>query len=76
MTDKSLKSFYNDSDTKENVYNYLIEFLQGVAIKKVFNKEDATAVGEAKEIIDKAWENMDYLFGKKVAKKELINEAR
>lgn len=76
MTDKSLRAFYNDSETKENVYNYLIEFLQGVAIKKVFNKEDTAAVGEAKEIIDKAFENMDYLFGVKPKKKEIINESR
>lgn len=76
MKDNSLKAFWNDKGTRENVYNYLIEFLQATAIKKVFNKEDALAVGEAKEIIDKAFENLDNLFDKKVVKKEQVNEAR
>lgn len=73
---KSLKEFYNDTETKDNVHAYLVEFLKQETIRKVFNKEDATALGEAKEIIDKAFENMDYLFGAKVAKKEPINQAR
>lgn len=76
MADKSLRAFWNDKDTKENVYNYLVEFLQATAIKKVFDKEDATAVGEAKEIIDKAFQNLEDLFSPKPKKKEPINEAR
>lgn len=76
MSEKSLRAFWNDKETKENVYNYLIEFLQGIAIKKVFDKEDAMAVGEAKEIIDQAFENLDNLFELRPEKKENINEAR
>lgn len=74
--DKSLKAFWNDKELKDNFYNYLIDQLEKTAIKKVFDKEDATAVGEAKEIIDKAFENLDNLFSPKVEKKEQINEAR
>jgi hypothetical protein len=73
---KSLLNFYNDKETKEEVQNYLIDFLEHEAIKKVFAKEDVSAVSEAKEMIDKAFENMDLLFQSKVNKKEQINEAR
>lgn len=76
MSDKSLKAFWNDQETKDNVHNYLIAFLETTAVKKVFAKEDIAGVGEAKEIIDKAFENLDYLFGKKVDKKEPVNQAR
>lgn len=76
MTDKSLKAFWNDKETKENVYNYLVQYLEKVALEKVFNKQDAIAVGEAMEIITKAFENLDYLFSSKVKEKEQINEAR
>ena len=74
--DSSLQTFYKDTATKDNVHAYLVQFLEGEAIKKVFNREDTSAVAEAKEMIDKAFNEMDYLFGGKVAKKEPINEAR
>ena len=71
-----MRAFWNDKETKENVYNYLVEFCKETAIKKVFGKEDAVAVGEAKEIIDKAFEHLDNLFEPKVKEKEQVNEAR
>lgn len=74
--DKSLQSFYNDHDTRDNVHAYLVEFLEQEAIKKVFAKEDVSVVAEAKEMIDKAFTNMELLFESKVKKKESINEAR
>lgn len=73
---KSLLEFYNDKDTKENVKNYLIEYLRGEAVRKVFDKEDVSAVAEAKDIIDKAFENMDNMFAKKPISRETKNESR
>lgn len=59
-----------------NVHGYLIAFLREEAIKKVFDKEDTSAVAEAKEVIDKAFEEMDYMFQSKPKKKPELNEAR
>jgi len=73
---KSLREFYNDHDTRDNVHNYLVEYLEQEAIKKVFAKEDVSAVAEAKEMIDKAFENLSVIFEPKVEKKEITNEAR
>lgn len=73
---KSLLSFYNDKDTKDNVHNYLIDYLEKEAISRVFDREDVSAVADAKEIIDKAFDNLETLFKSKVEKKEPINEAR
>jgi len=73
---KSLLEFYNDKDMKDNVYNYLISELEKEAIKRVFDKEDVTAVADAKIVIEKAFDNLDTLFNSKAEKKEPINEAR
>ena len=73
---KSLLEFYNDKDMKDNVYNYLISELEKEAIKRVFDKEDVTAVADAKIVIDNAFDNLENLFDSKAEKKEPINEAR
>lgn len=73
---KSLLEFYNDKDTKNNVHEYLVMFLKEEATRKVFAKEDVSAVAEAKEMIDKAFEHMDVMFSKKVDNKPPKNEAR
>jgi len=73
---KSLQRFYNDKDTKDNVHNYLIDYLEKEAIRRVFDREDVSAVADAKEVIDKAFDNLEVLFDPKVGKTEQINEAR
>jgi len=73
---KSLQEFYRDSGTSENVYNYLIEFLEKEGLKKMFDKEDVSAIAEAKEIIDNAWKNMEIMFDKKPKKKKQVNQSR
>jgi len=73
---KTLQSFHSDKETKNEVYNYLTAYLEKEAIRRVFAKEDTTGVADAKEIIEKAFDNLDTLFNSKVEKKEVINEAR
>ena len=59
---KPLFEFWKDKPTKNNVQEYLIQFLKEEGAKKMFNREDVSGVAEAKEMIDKAFENMDLLF--------------
>lgn len=72
----TLHEFYNDKEIREAVYNYLTQFLTEQAVKKVFNKEDTSAIGEAKELVDKAFDNLDILFRPKRKRKEPVNPAR
>ena len=72
----SLFNFYKDKEGRENVYNYIVDFLEKTAIKKTFAKEDTMAVAEAKEIIDEAFKNLEVMFEPKPKKKEIKNEAR
>ena len=74
-----LSEFYRDTATKENVHAYLVEFLKEQAVKELFDNESdsgAQAVALAKKYVDLAFENMDYIFGNKVDKKEQVNGAR
>lgn len=73
---KSIKEFYNDTDTKNNVHEYLIQFFKDEAVRMLMNREPAVMVADAIELTDKAFENMDILFSPKVKEKEPINGAR
>lgn len=73
---KSLKQFYFDTETKENVKNYLIEFLEKEALEKVFAGDEVLGFCEAKRVIEKAFYNLEVLFDTKPQAKEKINEAR
>lgn len=79
MKDNSLQTFYRDTDTKDNVHAYLIEFFKGQAVKEIFDNEsdiNTQALAMSKRYIDLAFENMDLMFNPKVGKKEQTNEAR
>lgn len=71
-----LSEFYKDTATKDNVKNYLIEFFKEEAVRRLMAREDAVAVADAVELVEKAFENMDNLFSPKIIKKSNINEAR
>lgn len=61
---------------RNEVKTYLIDFLKVQAIEKTFNKEDTSSIAEAKEVLDKAFENLEVLFSPKVEEKPVVNEAR
>lgn len=73
---KSLQEFYNDKDTRENVKEYLLQFYKEEAVRKLMNREDAIALADATELLNKAFDNMELMFDKKSGIKRNINEAR
>ena len=72
----SLKDFYLNEVMREDVKTYLIDFLKIQAIDKAFAKQDVSGIAEAKEALDKAFDNLDILFAPKSEGKEIKNEAR
>jgi len=60
----------------KDLKDYFEKVLKEKAIEKVFAKEDTSAVAEAKEIIDQAFENIEVQFAPKAELKKVINEAR
>jgi len=73
---KSLQEFYQDTDTKNNVHEYLIQYLKDEAVRRLMDREEPYAVADAKEVIDKAFDNLELLFSPKVKEKEQVNGAR
>ena len=73
----NLRELYNrDKEALTEVQVYLTSFLKEVGLKKMFAGEDVKAVGEAKKILDEAFDNLDTLFGAKPKKKKVKNESR
>lgn len=72
----SLKDFYLNEVMRNDVHAYLIDFLKAQAIDKSFKREDTSSVAEAKEIIDKAFGELEILFTPQSEVKEIINIAR
>ena len=71
-----LKRFYEDPELKEAVVEYFLDFLEKKAIKKVFDREEVSAIPEAKEIIEEAIEHLDIIFKKPASKISTVDEAR
>lgn len=71
-----LKKFYLDEKMREEVRDYLQQFLEEMALDKVFAKEDTMAMAEAKEVIDEAFSNLEVLFPRKEDPKEQVNPSR
>ena len=72
----SLKDFYLNEVMREDVKTYLLDCLKAQAIQKAFDREDTSAIAEAKEVLDKAFNDLEILFSSKVEGKELKNGAR
>ena len=72
----SLKDFYLNEVMRNDVKDYLLNFLKEQAIQKTFNREDVSAIAEAKEVLDNAFDNLEVLFSPKSEGKKQVNEAR
>ena len=69
-----LRDFYNNVELRKAVHTFIIEQLRIKAVEKVFNREDTSAVAEAKEMVDHAFDEMETMFvsKKKVASDEAV----
>lgn len=72
----SLKDFFLNEVMRNDVKTYLIDFLKVQAIEKAFAKEDVSGIADAKECLDKAFDNLEVLFAPKSEVKEIKNVAR
>ena len=72
---KSIKEFYDDRETANNVREFLLQHLEKVAVEKVFSGEDVKGFPLAKEAIENAFEAMATMFEPKPVRK-VTNEAK
>ncbi len=79
----ALKDFYLNETMRNDVKTYLMDYLKVSIIEEAFDpeftlkKDDRIkALGGCKEVLDKAFENLDVLFTPKSEGKEVKNPAR
>jgi hypothetical protein len=71
-----LRAFNGDVHTKEALKAYIDNFIGQEGVRRIFDREDVSAVADAKELIDKMFEQLEIDYGIPKPKKEHQNESR
>lgn len=58
-----LHQFYMNKVENEAVQAFMIECLSKIAVEKTFAGEDVTGIKEAKEIIDRMFNELEIMYG-------------
>ena len=61
--DEVLRKFNGDPHTKDAFKGYMLSCIEAEAVKRVFNREDVTAIADAKDLIDKTFEQLGIDYG-------------
>jgi hypothetical protein len=59
----NLKHFYDNVPEREAVKTFLIETLQEMAIKRVFDKQTVAGIYEANKAIERCFDRLEELYG-------------
>lgn len=70
-----LQEFYANKELRNNVHEYLVQYLRDKAVTMVFERGNTDAIADAKEVVDDAFANLEVMFASK-PKKRTINETR
>lgn len=74
--DSLLRQLNGDIGTKEALLEYITRFIAKEGVRRIFAREDIMAVADAKELIDKAFEQLSLDYGIPTKQSNPINEAR
>lgn len=74
--DNILRQFNGDVGTKEAFKEFLITVIEDEVIKRVFEGKDVSHAKDAKELIDRAFEELDIKYGLRQETKKETNQAR
>jgi hypothetical protein len=72
----TLQDFYMNEVLRGEVKTYLLDYFKVEAIERTFNRESTAHIADAKEIVEKAFDNLELLFQPKSEVKELKNGSR
>ena len=54
--------FYKDEHTRNAVKEFMINMLEDMVIKKVFNNEPVTGIYEAKALVEKSFNKLEEIY--------------
>lgn len=72
----NLKDFFLNESMREDVKEYLIQFLKDEVVRLAFDEQEVGGAVLAKNTIENAFSNLEILFATKKETKEVKNEAR
>lgn len=70
-----LEEFYRNEAMREDVHTFLLKYLEQRAVEKVFDRQDTSAIAEAREMIDGAFVLLGEAFAPNVKKKEHVDHS-
>lgn len=76
MERELLQRFNGDIHTREAFKAYLEQFIASEGIRRMYLREDVAHIADAKELIDKCFQQLEMDYGIPERKKETVNEAR
>jgi len=71
-----LSRFNGDKNTRTEVLNYLNYFVATYASEMVLTRKDVSGIADAKDIINKAFENLDIIYAVPERTGEQTNQAK
>jgi hypothetical protein len=60
-----LNRFYNDEHTRNELIDFLNDFIDSEGLRRMYNREDVSAVADAKELIERAFSELENLYAPK-----------
>lgn len=60
---QALHQFYMNKVENEAVQAFMIECLSKIAVEKTFSGEDVTGIKQAKEVIDRMFDELEIMYG-------------
>lgn len=72
----NLRQFNGDVETKNQLINFIYEYIETEAIKRVYERQDVSHIADAKELIDGAFDLLEETYGLKEKPPIFINEAK
>jgi hypothetical protein len=76
MRPELLNQFYNDEQTRNELIEFIHNFIDQEAISRVYNREDVSAVADARELIDLAFSELQNIYEPKNKVAQRKNQSR
>lgn len=70
----SIQTFVLDDATKEEVHDFVINFLSAKTVERVFGGKDISGIKDAKELLESAFSEMDRVY--KPKKENIVETTR
>lgn len=76
MKDDILRRFNGDISTKEALIDFLMEVINDEALEKMYKGDDVSHIKDAKNLIDKAFQQLDIIYGITIQQTKNSNQAK